>query len=79
MLNGTCLSEALKKLQNTLEDIEGSDGDNSDYNSEDGQDLDADEDKDRTGPVDGPPTLSEVTLTQKRGKHYSLFHVSESF
>ena len=27
MLNGTCLSEALEKLQNTLEDTEGSDND----------------------------------------------------
>ena len=79
MLNGTCLSEALKKLENTLEDIEGSDGDDSDYDSEDGQDLDADEDEDRTGPVDGPPMLSEVTLAQKRGKHYLLFRVSECF
>jgi len=82
MLNGTCLSEALKKLQNTLEDIGDSNSDiadDSDYSSEDGQDLDADEDEDRTGPVDGPPALSEVILAQKRGEYHSLFYVSERF
>ena len=68
ILNGTCLSEALKKLQNTLEDTEGSDSNmegNSDYGSKDGQDLNADEDEDQTGLVNEPPTLSEVTLAQK--------------
>ena len=82
MLNGTCLSEALKKLQNTLKDIGDSNSDiadDSDYSSEDGQDLDADEDEDRTGPVDGPPALSEVILAQKRGEYHSLFYVSERF
>jgi len=82
MLNGTCLSEALNKLQNTLEDIEDNNAsteDDSDFSSEDGQDLDADEDEDRTGPVNGPPALSEVTLAQKRGKHHLLFHISGRF
>jgi len=82
MLNGTCLSEALNKLQNTLEDVEDdtiSTEDDLDLSTEDGQDLDADEEEDMTGAVDGPPTLSEVTLAQKRGKHRLVFHISEHF
>ena len=82
MLNGTCLSEALNKLQNTLEDIEDdniSTEDDSDFSGEDDQDLDADEEEDKTGPVDGLPAMSEVTLAQKRGKHHFLFHISEHF
>jgi len=77
MLNGTCLSEALEKFQTTLEDT--TDEGDPDYGSEDGQDLDANEDEDRTGPVDGPPTLSDVTLAQKRGEHISLFHTPNHF
>ena len=74
MLSGTCLSEAIKKLEDTLEDIEDNNGsmeDDSDYSSKDGQDLDADEDEDRTGLTDGLPTSSEVTLAQKRGDYHS--------
>ena len=68
MLNGTCLSEALEKLQDASDDDSDSE-DDSIYGSDDGQDLDADEDEDlRTGPVDGPPSLSNVTLAQKRGQ-----------
>ena len=68
MLNGTCLSEALEKLQDASDDDSNSE-DDSIYGSDDGQDLDADEDEDlRTGPVDGPPSLSNVTLAQKRGQ-----------
>ena len=68
MLNGTCLSEALEKLQDASDDDSDSE-DDSIYGSNDGQDLDADEDEDlRTGPVDGPPSLSNVTLAQKRGQ-----------
>ena len=68
MLDGTCLSEALENLQNTSEDEDTSSEGSSDGGSDDGQDLDADEDEDRTGPVDGPPTLSDVTLARKGGK-----------
>lgn len=68
MLNGTCLSEALEKLQDASDDDSDSE-DDSIYGSDNGQDLDADEDEDlRTGPVDGPPSLSNVTLAQKRGQ-----------
>ena len=68
MLNGTCLSEALEKLQDASDDDSDSE-DDSIYGSDDGQDLDADEDEDlRMGPVDGPPSLSNVTLAQKQGQ-----------
>ena len=84
MLNGTCLGEALGNLQDTLEDISdidtdatqtnmSEDPDDFDDDGDSGQDLDADEDEDGTGPVAGPPTLSEVTLAQKRGKGHPLF------
>jgi len=72
MLDGTCLSETLDRLQDTPEHTNNSD---SECSSEDGQDLDSDEDENRTGPVDGPPTLSEVTLAQKRGEYHSFFHI----
>ena len=79
MLDGTCLGEALKKLRNALEDIDDSDCDtesSSDSDSEEGQDLDADEDEDdTTGPVDGPPPLSDVTLAQKRGENASPSYI----
>ena len=68
MLNGTCLSEALEKLQDASDDDSNSE-DDSIYGSDNGQDLDANEDEDlRTGPVDSPPSLSNVTLAQKLGQ-----------
>ena len=76
MLDGTCLSETLDRLQDTSEHTNNSD---TECSSEDGQDLDSDEDENRTGPVDGPPALSEVTLAQKRGKYCSFFHISNHF
>ena len=82
MLEGTCFGKALKKLQDTLEDIDGSNSDTEDdpdYGSEDGQDLDADGDEEGTGPVDGPPTLSDVTLAQKQGKCHLVFRTSDHF
>lgn len=78
MLDGTCLGEALKELQDIDNDSGGTE-DDSDYGSEDGQDPDADEDDDGSGPADGPPALSEVTLARKRGKYRSLLHVSNRF
>ena len=78
MLDGSCLSEVLEKFQDTPDDDDNDDNgnveDDPNDSSDDGQDLDADEDEDGTGPVDGPPTLSDVTLAQKRGKSLSLFH-----
>jgi hypothetical protein len=96
MLDGTCLGEALKKLCDLLETIsnddsdEGNIEDDTDSGSEDGQDLDADEDEDTaTGPVDTLPTettnlvdvsaLSEVTLAQKRGEYITLFRICNCF
>ena len=79
MLDGTCLSEVLEKLQ-TTEDINDSNSDTgADYNSDDGEDLDADEDEDRMGLVDGLSALSEVTLAQKRGEFRLLFYISNCF
>lgn len=75
MLNGTCLGETLEKF---FDDGNSNMADDSDHNSEDGEDLGADEDDDRTGPADGPPTLSDVTLAQKRGRFCLIFH-AESF
>ena len=78
MLDGTCLSEAIERLRETLSDIDESDSDTEevlDSSSEDGQDLDANEDEDVTGPVEGPSTLSDVTLAQKRGRYPSILHI----
>jgi hypothetical protein len=90
MLDSTCLSKALERLEAALKDTSdnednksndndsedddsednNSEDDNSEDNdSEDGQDPDTNDNEDRTGPVDRPPTLSEVTLAQKQGKH----------
>ncbi|KAF9779591.1 hypothetical protein BJ322DRAFT_1101760 [Thelephora terrestris] len=75
MLDGTCLGEALKGLRDPLEDVTGG-GDNAegDLNDNDdhGRDLDAEEDDEETGPVDGPPTLSNVSLALKRARGYPL-------
>ena len=75
MLDSTCLGEALKNLCNTLEDDDDNEGDtevedHTEVNPgdrEEGQDLDADDDEDPTGPVDGLPAPSEVSLALKRG------------
>jgi len=84
MLEGTCLSEILKRVQNTPQDIDnGCDSDSSldiDSNgSEGGQDLDADEDEDQTGPADGPAALSDVVLAQKRGQCFIWFSAPHRF
>jgi hypothetical protein len=76
MLNGTCLSEALEKLRNPPEDTTNDDmEDDLDDEGEHGRDLDADEDEETTGPVDGPSTLSEVTLAHKPGKYTFNSHL----
>ena len=71
MLSGTCLGEALKSLQSFPRDINNGDSDASDHSDCDGdkgQDLDANKDEDRSGPVAGSPQLNQVTLTQKQGE-----------
>jgi hypothetical protein len=85
MLAGTCLGDALKKLEKTLDDADenGNAEDDPDYDSEGGQDLDADEDEGETGPVDEdeggagpvnrPLALSDITLTRQRGGYRLLF------
>ena len=85
MLDGTCLGEAIERLRATLEGNDSDDSDDSDDDedpeddsgdrSEDGQDLEVDDNEDPTGPIDGPPTLSEVTLARKRGQYYILLCV----
>ncbi|KAF9790878.1 hypothetical protein BJ322DRAFT_998750, partial [Thelephora terrestris] len=81
MLDGTCLGEVIDRLREALEDAENNDSDtDSDSNSEseDGQDLDADEDEDAvTGPVDGPPPLSDITLALKCARGYPLGSIWE--
>ena len=58
----------LEKLQDTPDDDSDS-KDDSIYGSNNGQDLNANEDEDlRMGPVDGPPSLSNVTLAQMWGQ-----------
>ena len=80
MLQGTCLGEVLRSLQDSLateasgalsdeDEPSGPDG-----NGEDGYDLDLDyednEDNGSPGPVDGPPIFSEVVLVLRRGKSF---------
>lgn len=84
MLKGTCLGEALQSWYcGHGIDIEDSDeGDHKDEfsgpdsNGEGSSDLDLDcdnnEDSGSPGPVDGPPTLSEVVLELKRGNPFPL-------
>lgn len=76
MLKGTCLGDALQSWHhNHGVDIEDGDEDGyedelsgPDGNGQGGCDLDLDnEDNGSPGPVDGPPTLSEVVLALKRG------------
>ena len=74
MLRGTCLSDALKKLHNALEPDDCNDSD-PDPDSEGGQDLDADEDGNATGPVNRPPSSGDVTLVRKQGEYHSLPHI----
>ena len=69
MLNGTCLSEALKKCRS------GNDDADDDLEDNHGYDLGADEDEDLTGPVDDElPVLSKVSLARKPGKFYHYLH-----
>ena len=75
MLDGTCLGKALKNLCNTLEDDDDNEGDTEvkDHTEVDpgdhkeGWDLNADDDEDPTGPVDGLPAPSKVSLALKQG------------
>ncbi|KAF9783363.1 hypothetical protein BJ322DRAFT_1212129 [Thelephora terrestris] len=68
-------------LREALEDAKDNNSDtdpDSDSESEDGQDLDADEDEDAvTGPVDGPPPLSDITLALKCARGYPLGSIWE--
>ena len=71
MLSGTCLGEALKSLRDPPRDIDDGNsdvGNNSYCDSDDGQDPDVNEDGDGSGPVAGPPGMSEVTLALKQGE-----------
>jgi hypothetical protein len=72
MLNGSCLSEALQELHDSLEgSTSGSDDAESvlvgNNNGDDdyGRDLDADNDEEEAGPIDGPSTMSVVSLAHK--------------
>ena len=81
MLDGTCFGKALKNLQNSLRNPNNGDGyedNHSDCDSDDGQNLDADEDEDETGPVAGPPGLSQVALALKRGEERLLLYIYAS-
>jgi hypothetical protein len=83
MLDDTCLSKALKKLENDSEDINdvdsGTEGNPLYHGGEDDQDLNANEDKDGTGPVDRPHTLSEVTLAWKQSGYCLPSHIFYHF
>ena len=82
MLRGTCLGDALRLwYREHGVDVENDDEDNHedefsgpDGNGEGDSDLDLDlddnEDDGSPGPVDGPPTLSEVVLALKRGNPF---------
>ena len=80
MLQGTCLGEAIRlQYPNLNNDANGNHGDEfggPDGNGEDGSDLninqDDSEDDGSPGPVDGPSTLSEVVLAQKKGSRAVL-------
>ena len=72
MLSGTCLSEALKSLQDSPGDINDGNsdvGNHSDCDGDDSQDLDVNED--RSDSVADLPGMSEVTLARKPGEWIS--------
>ena len=56
-------------VDNNTDDVDDNADDNVDDNMDDDVDNDADDDEDNgfSGPVEGPPVLSEVVLAQKRG------------
>jgi len=78
MLQGTCLGEALRMWDHGLDSDIEDDGEDEfggpDGNGEGGNDLDVEDDNSEDdgspGPVDGPPTFSEVALAQKRGNYF---------
>ena len=86
MLNGTCLSEALRTTGYSSDQHDGDASDNqtsvspsgrepgvnSDDNNREGRGSDADEGEGQTGSTDEGFVLSEVILAQKRGRYFHI-------
>ncbi|KAF9780987.1 hypothetical protein BJ322DRAFT_1112381 [Thelephora terrestris] len=78
MLNGSCLSEALQELHDSLEgSTSGSDDaesvlvSNNHSDDDYSQDLNADDDKEEAGPIDGPSMMSWLFLFYQEGPAFA--------